>query len=94
MYRRLVEQRSDAWEQYKNSDEKDLAAKYEAEQIELVLRNWSAMVTLARIRLRDIEGIKMGAFNDFTDTANDGNFELEDLQEKIDIEEASIREGW
>lgn len=94
MYRRLVEQRSDAWEQYKTSNEKDLTAKYEAEQIELVLRNWSAMVTLARIRLRDIEGIKMGAFNDFTDTANDGNFELEDLQEKIDIEESSIREGW
>lgn len=99
MYRMLGQKFTSAWDIYKSTklditqEERDFA-KYKAAQIRLILKNWAAFVTIARLRIRDIEGIKLGAFNDFTADTNDGNFELEDLQEKIDIEEASVREGW
>lgn len=99
MYRILGSKFTSAWDTYKSTDsniteEQKKQALYKAQQIRLVLRNWPAFVTIARLRIRDIEGIKLGAFNDFTADADEGNFEIENLQEKIDIEETSIREGW
>lgn len=72
---------------YQNSDPVKAKAYYE------VLENWEALVTLARIRIRDTEGLILGSKSSYAAAANSDNFSLTDLETIYDVEE-STREGW
>lgn len=65
----------------------------EAAKIKKVLNNWPALVTFARIRLRDTEGLKLGNKVEAAKESTPEDFEEQKLAEMYTPEE-SKREGW
>lgn len=84
IYDTLQSQYSDAIE--KNDTE--TAAKYQK-----VFDNWGALISFAKIRIRDAEDLKLGQDINFADDSNPNNFNENDMTEKFVMEE-SKREGW
>lgn len=64
------------------------------EEYPKIFKNWSALCTFARIRLRDIEGLKLGATLKYASEATPDNFILNTDFEDLYNEEESIRESW
>lgn len=64
-----------------------------AEKIQKVLDNWPALVTFARIKLRDTEGLILGAHDSYAAETDPSNYTDEDLSQIFQLEE-SKREGW
>ena len=65
----------------------------DAEKYKKMLEHWPALSSYARIRLRDIEGVKLGKLVDYADDADESNYGDNDLSELFDASEAK-REGW
>lgn len=65
----------------------------DAEKYKKMLEHWPALSSYARIRLRDIEGVKLGKLVDYADDADASNYGDNDLSELFDASE-SKREGW
>lgn len=78
----------DAYEAYTEDGDTESALK-----IQKVLDNWAALVTFARIRLRDTEGLILGAHSAFSTDVDPSNYIDEDLSEIFDLSE-SKREAW
>ena len=78
-------------EQYSNfkADGKD----YEANEIAKILDNWGAFTALARVRLRDTEGIKLGTRVDYATSVDEFSFGENDIALLYNPEE-STRESW
>lgn len=58
-----------------------------------VLSNWPALVTFTRLRLRDIEGVKLGNKMEFASEADEANYGDNNLSKLFDPSE-SIKEAW
>lgn len=84
IYDTLQSQYSDAIEE----NDTETAAKYQK-----VFDNWGALISFAKIRIRDAEDLKIGQDISFADDANPNNFNDNDMTEKFIMEE-SKREGW
>lgn len=65
----------------------------DAEKYKKMLEHWPALSSYARIRLRDVEGVKLGKLVDYADDADESNYGDNDLSELFDASEAK-REGW
>lgn len=77
-----------AYEQFTSTGEQE-----KADKIQKVLDNWPSLVTFARIRLRDTEGLVLGAHENYSAEVDPSNFADEDLSQIFDLSE-SKREGW
>lgn len=84
IYDTLQSQYSDAIEE----NDTETAAKYQK-----VFDNWGALISFAKIRIRDVEDLKLGQDINFADNSNPNNFNENDMTEKFVMEE-SKREGW
>lgn len=84
IYDTLQSQYSDAIEE----NDTETAAKYQK-----VFDNWGALLSFAKIRIREAEDLKVGQDISFADDANPNNFNDNDMTEKFIMEE-SKREGW
>lgn len=84
IYDTLQSQYSDAVEE----GDTETANKYQK-----VFDNWGALISFAKIRIRDAEELKLGQNIGFADDANPNNFNENDMTEKFIMEE-SKREGW
>ena len=84
IYDTLQSQYSDAIEE----NDTETAAKYQK-----VFDNWGALISFAKIRIRDVEDLKLGQDINFADDSNPNNFNENDMTEKFVMEE-SKREGW
>lgn len=84
IYDTLQSQYSDAIEE----NDTETAAKYQK-----VFDNWGALISFAKIRIRDAEDLKLGQDINFADDSNPNNFNENDMTEKFVMEE-SKREGW
>lgn len=71
-----------------NEGDSELAAKYQK-----IFDNWGALISFAKIRIRDAEDLKLGQDINFADDSNPNNFNDNDMTEKFVMEE-SKREGW
>lgn len=67
--------------------------QYEIEQYSKIINNWPALVSFARMKLRDTESLKLGNKLDYADIANMDNFGENDISQLYDASE-SKREGW
>lgn len=65
-----------------------------SEEWSKIFNNWSALCTFARIRLRDTEGLKLGATLEYASEATPDNFNIDSNFEDLYNEEESIREAW
>lgn len=74
------------FEKYNREGDKEKADKYKD-----ILDNWSGLVSYARIRLRDTEGITLDNKLVFVEEANEGN--LSEVESSFDPTEAK-REAW
>lgn len=84
IYDTLQSQYSDAIEE----NDTETAAKYQK-----VFDNWGALISFAKIRIRDAEDLKLGQDINFADDSNPNNFNENDMTEKFVMEEFK-REGW
>lgn len=84
IYDTLQSQYSDAVEE----GDTETADKYQK-----IFDNWGALISFAKIRIRDAEELKLGQNIGFADDANPNNFNENDMTEKFIMEE-SKREGW
>lgn len=84
IYDTLQSQYSDAVEE----GDTETAAKYQK-----IFDNWGALISFAKIRIRDAEDLKLGQNINFADDSNPNNFNENDMTEKFIMEE-SKREGW
>lgn len=84
IYDTLQSQYSDAIEE----NDTETAVKYQK-----VFDNWGALISFAKIRIRDAEDLKLGQDINFADDSNPNNFNENDMTEKFVMEE-SKREGW
>jgi hypothetical protein len=84
IYDTLQSQYSDAIEE----NDTETAAKYQK-----VFDNWGALISFAKLRIRDAEDLKLGQDINFADDSNPNNFNENDMTEKFVMEE-SKREGW
>ena len=66
----------------------ETASKYQK-----IFDNWGALLSFAKIRIREAEDLKIGQDISFADDANPNNFNDNDMTEKFIMEE-SKREGW
>ena len=66
---------------------------YKAHSFKLIIDNWPALVTLARVKLRDTEGAKLGNDIEFSDDTDESNFSDYDLDDIFKAEETP-REHW
>lgn len=64
-----------------------------ANKFKKVLENWGALVSYARMKLRDTEELKLGAKLDYADDSNEDNYNDNKLSELYDASE-SKREAW
>lgn len=84
IYDTLQSQYSDAIEE----NDTETASKYQK-----VFDNWGALISFAKIRIRDAEDLKLGQDINFADDSNPNNFNENDMTKKFVMEE-SKREGW
>lgn len=84
IYDTLQSQYSDAVQE----GDTETASKYQK-----VFDNWGALISFAKIRIRDAEDLKLGQDINFADDSNPNNFNENDMTEKFVMEE-SKREGW
>lgn len=84
IYDTLQEQYSEAIEE----GDKETANKYKK-----IFDNWGALISFAKIRIRDIEDVKLGQDISFADDSNPNNFNDNDMTQKFVMEE-SKKEGW
>ena len=66
---------------------------YKAAHFKLIIDNWPALVTMARVKLRDTEGVKLGNDIEYADDTDESNFYYDDL-ESIFSAEYAPREHW
>lgn len=66
----------------------EIANKYQK-----IFDNWGALLSFAKIRIKEAEDIKLGQDISFADDTNPNNFNDNDMTEKFIMEE-SKREGW
>ena len=84
IYDTLQSQYSDAVQE----GDTETASKYQK-----IFNNWGALLSFAKIRIREAEDLKIGQDISFADDANPNNFNDNDMTEKFIMEE-SKREGW
>lgn len=84
VYDTLQSQYSDAVQE----GDTETASKYQK-----IFDNWGALLSFAKIRIREAEDLKIGQDISFADDANPNNFNDNDMTEKFIMEE-SKREGW
>lgn len=84
IYDTLQSQYSDAVQE----GDTETASKYQK-----IFDNWGALLSFAKIRIREAEDLKIGQDISFADDANPNNFNDNDMTEKFIMEE-SKREGW
>lgn len=84
VYAILQEQYSD----YSNEGNTEIVKKYQK-----IFDNWGALISHAKIRLKDIENIRLGQRISFADNSNPNDFNDNNMTEKFIMEE-SKREGW
>lgn len=84
IYDTLQSQYSDAVQE----GDTETASKYQK-----IFDNWGALLSFAKIRIREAEDLKIGQDIGFADDANPNNFNDNDMTEKFIMEE-SKREGW
>lgn len=84
IYDTLQSQYSDAVQE----GDTETASKYQK-----IFDNWGALLSFAKIRIREAEDLKVGQDISFADDANPNNFNDNDMTEKFIMEE-SKREGW
>ena len=84
IYDTLQSQYSDAIQEGNS----EVATKYQK-----IFDNWGALLSFAKIRIREAEDLKIGQDISFADDANPNNFNDNDMTEKFIMEE-SKREGW
>lgn len=84
IYDTLQSQYSDAIQE----GDTETASKYQK-----IFDNWGALLSFAKIRIREAEDLKIGQDISFADDANPNNFNDNDMTEKFIMEE-SKREGW
>lgn len=84
IYDTLQSQYSDAVQE----GDTETASKYQK-----IFDNWGALISFAKIRIRDAEDLKLGQDINFADDSNPNNFNENDMTEKFVMEE-SKREGW
>ena len=59
-----------------------------------MMQNWSALCTFARIKLRDREGLKLGATLEYAAPTTPDNFIIASDNDELYNEEEAIREAW
>lgn len=84
IYDTLQSQYSDAVQE----GDTETASKYQK-----IFDNWGALLSFAKIRIREAEDLKIGQDISFADDANPNNFNDNAMTEKFIMEE-SKREGW
>lgn len=87
----------DEW--YNETDDEELKEQYledkdeEYEKYKQIFENWVAFTTIARIKIKQTEGIKLGNDKVFADYANEGNFLEDDTFNDFDPQEI-VRDGF
>lgn len=85
VYNQLMDELQDALRQ----NDRETAEKYRK-----VLDNWPAIVNFARIKLRDVEGLKLGATIEYAEDANLDNLDSSNTLADLFDPEESTKEGW
>jgi hypothetical protein len=87
----------DKW--YDETDDEELKEQYledkdeEYEKYKQIFENWVALTTIARIKIKQTEGVKLGNDKVFADYANEGNFLEDDTFNDFDPQEI-VRDGF
>lgn len=76
------------YSEYVAEGDSEMANKYQK-----IFDNWGALLSFAKIRIREAEDLKLGQSINFADSANPNNFNDNDMTEKFVMEE-SKKEGW
>ena len=84
VYDRLQERYSS----YVEEGDSEMVAKYQK-----IFNNWGALISFAKIRIKESEDLKLGQEINFADDSNPNNFNDNDMSEKFIMEE-SKKEGW
>lgn len=89
MYDKLIDKEKD--EELKEEYLEDKDEEYE--KYKQIFENWVALTTIARIKIKQTEGIKLGNDKVFADYANEGNFLEDDTFNDFDPQEI-VRDGF
>lgn len=87
----------DKW--YDETDDEELKEQYledkdeEYEKYKQIFENWVALTTIARIKIKQTEGVKLGNDKVFADYANEENFLEDDTFNDFDPQEI-VRDGF
>ena len=89
MYDKLIDKEKD--EELKEEYLEDKDEEYE--KYKQIFENWVALTTIARIKIKQTEGVKLGNDKVFADYANEGNFLEDDTFNDFDPQEI-VRDGF
>lgn len=88
IFNNIYDQLQEQYSSYVEEGDTEMVNKYQK-----IFDNWGALLSFAKIRIREAEDLKLGQEISFADDANPNNFNENDLTEKFIMEE-SKREGW
>ena len=74
--------------------EKIFKAQKIVQEYSKILQNWSALTTFARMSLRDIESLKLGATLEYASPTSPDNFVMDSPMEDYYNLEESVKEAW
>lgn len=88
IFNEIYDTLQERYSEYVAEGDTEMANKYQK-----IFDNWGALLSFAKIRIREAEDLKLGQNISFADNANPNNFNDNDMTEKFVMEE-SKKEGW
>lgn len=88
IFNEIYDTLQERYSEYVAEGDTEMANKYQK-----IFDNWGALLSFAKIRIREAEDLKLGQSISFADNANPNNFNDNDMTEKFVMEE-SKKEGW
>lgn len=88
IFNEIYDTLQERYSEYVAEGDIEMANKYQK-----IFDNWGALLSFAKIRIREAEDLKLGQSISFADNANPNNFNDNDMTEKFVMEE-SKKEGW
>lgn len=88
IFNEIYDTLQERYSEYVAEGDTEMANKYQK-----IFDNWGALLSFAKIRIREAEDLKLGQSISFADNANPNNFNDNDMAEKFVMEE-SKKEGW
>lgn len=88
IFNEIYDRLQERYSSYVEEGDSEMVAKYQK-----IFNNWGALISFAKIRIKESEDLKLGQEINFADDSNPNNFNDNDMSEKFIMEE-SKKEGW